>query len=200
MPRASGAWATALASAPGWLVLVRCAEAGMAPRAPCRSRMFAKTHEESRPLIPRDLAFSVGWRWRAHCFAARVNGFSTGRSGRARRNEGPCHERCDVPMLRIQRSEQGEGVRFMLSGRIEAEYLSELRRLIEGEERRRPLTLDLGEVKLVDRDAVTFLAQCEAAGATLENCPVYVREWIARERADSKNPRRKTPTRRNPER
>ena len=103
-------------------------------------------------------------------------------------------------MLRIQRSEQGVGVRFMLSGRIEAEYLSELRRLIEGEERRRPLTLDLGEVKLVDRDAVTFLAQCEAAGATLENCPAYVREWIARERADSKNPRRKTPARRNPER
>src|SRR2546425_6578300 len=200
MPRASGAWSTALASAPGWLVLVRCAEAGMAPRAPSRSRMFAKTHEESRPLIPRDLAFSVGWRWRAHCFAARVNGFSTGRSGRARRNEGPCHERCDVPMLRIQRSEQGEGVRFMLSGRIEAEYLSELRRVIEGEERRCPLTLDLGEVKLVDRDAVTFLAQCEAAGATLENCPAYVREWIARERAEGNNRRRKNSTRPNPKR
>ncbi len=88
----------------------------------------------------------------------------------------------------------------MLSGRIEAEYLSELRRLVEGEERRRRLTLDLCEVKLVDRDAVTFLAQCEAAGATLENCPVYVREWITRERTESNSPRRKTPTRRNPER
>jgi hypothetical protein len=103
-------------------------------------------------------------------------------------------------MLRIQRSEQGEGVRFMLSGRIEAEYLSELRRLVEGEERRRRLTLDLGEVKLVDRDAVTFLAQCEAAGATLENCPAYVREWVARERAEGNNRRCKTPTRRNPKR
>jgi hypothetical protein len=101
-------------------------------------------------------------------------------------------------MLRIQRSEQGEGVRFMLSGRIEAEYLSELRRVIEGEERRGPLTLDLSEVKLVDRDAVSFLVQCEAAGATLENCPVYVREWIARERAEGNNRRRKIPTRRNP--
>src|SRR3989441_10288579 len=110
----------------------------MAPRAPCRSRTFAKTHEGSRPLISRDLAFSVGWRWRARCFAARVNGLSTAPLGRARRNDGPCHERSDVPMLRIQRSEQGEGVRFMLSGRIEAEYLSELRRLVEGrsEERR----------------------------------------------------------------
>jgi len=103
-------------------------------------------------------------------------------------------------MLRIQRSEHGEGVRFMLSGRIEAEYLPELRRLIEGEERGRPFTLDLGEVKLVDGDAVHFLAQCEAAGARLENCPQYVREWIARELAPSSNPRQKTRTRSNPKR
>jgi hypothetical protein len=103
-------------------------------------------------------------------------------------------------MLRIQRSDQGEGVRFMLSGRIEAEYLSELRRLVEGEERRRPLTLDLGEVKFVDRDAVSFLARCEVAGATLENCPGYVREWVTRERAESNKLRRKIPRPRSPER
>src|SRR6266481_658570 len=100
-------------------------------------------------------------------------------------------------MLRIQRSEQREGVRFMLSGHLEAEYLPQLRRLIAGEEQQRLVTLDLGEVKLVDRDAVTFLAQCEAAGATLENCPPYVHEWIGRERAENKKPRRKAPTRRN---
>jgi len=88
----------------------------------------------------------------------------------------------------------------MLSGRIEAEHLPELRRLIEGEDRQRVLTLDLREVKLADRDAVSFLAQYEAAGATLENCPAYVREWIARERAESKSPRRRTRTRRHPER
>ncbi len=88
----------------------------------------------------------------------------------------------------------------MLSGRIEAEHLPELQRLIEDEHRKRVVTFDLREVRLVDRDAVTFLADCEGAGATLENCPVYVREWIARERAETKASRRKTPTRRNPER
>jgi ABC-type transporter Mla MlaB component len=103
-------------------------------------------------------------------------------------------------MLRIQRSEHRDGVRFMLSGRIETDHLPELRRLIEGEDGQRLLALDLRELKLVDRDAVTFLAQCEAAGATLENCSAYIREWIARERAERKKPRRKTPTRRNPER
>src|SRR5882724_8141489 len=110
----------------------------------------------------------------------------------ARGNDRLRPERSDVPMLRIQRSEHGERVCFVLSGRIEAEYLPVLRRTIEGEELGRPLTLDLGQVKLVDGDAVCFLAQCEAAGATLENCPQYVREWIARERAPSSQPRRKT--------
>ena len=89
-----------------------------------------------------------------------------------------------VPMLRIRRFEQGDSVQLMVSGRIEAEYLPELRRLIDGEERGRTVTLDLGEVKLVDRDAVRFLAECEAAGTMLDNCPGYVREWIARERGN----------------
>jgi ABC-type transporter Mla MlaB component len=103
-------------------------------------------------------------------------------------------------MLRIQRSEQADGVRLMLSGRITAEHLPELRRLIEGEDGRRAVTFDLKEVKLVDRDAVNFLADCEAAGVTLENCPAYVREWIARERAEIEDPAPKNPTRRDPER
>jgi len=108
-------------------------------------------------------------------------------------------ERSNIRMLRIRRSEHRDGVRFMLSGRIETVHLPELRRLIQGEDGERVLTLDLREVKLVDRDAVTFLAQCEAAGATLENCSAYIREWIARERAERKKPK-PAPTRRNPKR
>ena len=37
------------------------------------------------------------------------------------------------------------------------------------------------DVKLVDREAVSFLAPCEASGIRLENCPAYVREWIRHE-------------------
>jgi len=95
---------------------------------------------------------------------------------------------------------QGRIVRLTLSGRIDAEHLSDLRRVIEGEDPQGRLTLDLEEVKLVDQDAVRFLARCEAAGATLEGCAAYVREWITRERAESNNPRRKIPKRRNPAR
>jgi len=47
------------------------------------------------------------------------------------------------------------------------------------------VVLDLKDIKLVNRDAVKFLAHCEADGARLENCPAYIREWIARERDGS---------------
>jgi hypothetical protein len=33
-------------------------------------------------------------------------------------------------------------------------------------------------VRLVDREAVRFLAACEARGIQLKHCPSYVREWI----------------------
>jgi hypothetical protein len=90
-------------------------------------------------------------------------------------------------MLKIQRRTNG-GVIFTLSGRIEAEDIDELRRLLELEEAGRRIALDLKDVTLVDRDAVKFLTDCEADGIKLENCPAYVREWIARE---SGRPRRK---------
>jgi hypothetical protein len=49
------------------------------------------------------------------------------------------------------------------------------------------LVLDLKEVKLVDRDAVRFLAEIEAQGARLRNCSAFVREWISRERSGMRN-------------
>ena len=41
-----------------------------------------------------------------------------------------------------------------------------------------PIALDLGDVRLVDREAIKFLSTCEADGIILKNCPSYVREWI----------------------
>jgi hypothetical protein len=76
---------------------------------------------------------------------------------------------------------------YVSSGRVEAEHLPELHRLMEGEDRERAVTLDLREVTLVDRDAITFLAQCEEAGAALEDCRAYVGDWIARELAETKD-------------
>jgi hypothetical protein len=57
-------------------------------------------------------------------------------------------------MLRIRRSMEGENVRFALSGRIQGPDLAELERLIAEEAPRRVIALELGEVRLVDREGV----------------------------------------------
>jgi hypothetical protein len=92
-----------------------------------------------------------------------------------------------VRMLKIQRKANGR-VLFTLSGRIEAEDIDELRELLELEGAGSHIALDLKDVTLVDRDAIKYLADCEADGTKLENCPPYVREWVGRERG---RPRRK---------
>ena len=82
-------------------------------------------------------------------------------------------------MLKIERSAHGKFVIFTLSGRIEMEDVAELQRLFEAEDHN--VIMNLKEVTLVDRDAVRFLARCEADSIKLENCPAYIREWIVRE-------------------
>jgi anti-anti-sigma regulatory factor len=92
-------------------------------------------------------------------------------------------------MLKIQRSAIGRVV-FTLSGRIEAEHLKELQRLLTQEPTGQKLVLDLRDVTLVNQGAVKFLADCEADGIKLENCPAYIREWT--ERVKGRTKRRRT--------
>jgi len=87
-------------------------------------------------------------------------------------------------MLRIQRASNGKVV-FTLSGRIAPEDIAELRRLFGDEAGTIPIVLNLKELVLVDGDTVEFLAGCEAAGMTLNDCPAYVRRWIDREKGQS---------------
>ena len=84
-------------------------------------------------------------------------------------------------MLKIQRVLNSHVV-FTLSGRMDAENVAELKELIESEARGRRIVLELSDLTLVDRDAVRFLEHCEEQSIELENCPAYIREWIARER------------------
>jgi hypothetical protein len=83
-------------------------------------------------------------------------------------------------MLRIERQSKGTAIKLRLSGRVQADGLSELLAEIE---KCTPLpSLDLEEVTLLDRDSVRFLIRCESKGVQLVNCPLYVQEWIAREK------------------
>lgn len=92
-------------------------------------------------------------------------------------------------MLKIRRSANGKIV-FTLSGRIEIEDVAELQRLLALELSDRNLALNLADVTLVDREAVKFLADCEADCIELENCPPYIREWIQREKTRDSRRRR----------
>jgi hypothetical protein len=57
-------------------------------------------------------------------------------------------------MLRIRRSEERGTATFALSGRIEEENVIAIKTLLEGEKQVPGTTLDLEEVRLVDRAAV----------------------------------------------
>jgi len=87
-------------------------------------------------------------------------------------------------MLKIQRF-ANERVVFALSGRIEMDDVAELQRLFNLEAVGQEIALDLRDVTLVDRDAVKFLAHCEAESVTLDNCPAYIREWMDPDRGQN---------------
>lgn len=86
--------------------------------------------------------------------------------------------------LKIQRMVKRHGAIFILCGRIDAKEVPELQRLMAAEGQKY-VVLDLKEVKLIDREALRFLARCEENGIKVENCPAYIREWILREETQS---------------
>jgi hypothetical protein len=84
---------------------------------------------------------------------------------------------------RIDRRFIGEDlVVLYISGEITGQNVEILRDVLEAD----ALAIDLKNVSLVDREAVKLLARCETNGTELRNCPLYVREWVTRERAETK--------------
>jgi hypothetical protein len=80
-------------------------------------------------------------------------------------------------MLKIQRTANDEVV-FSVSGRLQADSLGELSKLLAAESSGRALALELKDLVLVDRDAVGFLLGCAGKGIALRSCPPYVQEWM----------------------
>lgn len=69
-----------------------------------------------------------------------------------------------------------------LSGRIQSAHIGNIRAQMDDDSVR--IVLDLDEVTLVDVEVVRFFSDCENEGIVLVHCPLYVREWILRERAE----------------
>jgi hypothetical protein len=89
-------------------------------------------------------------------------------------------------MVRIDDDSAGPVTRLRLSGRIQSEDLASIRSTMSGGQARK--ILDLTDVGLVDIAVVQFLICCEDEGVELVQCPPYVREWMARERAQEERP------------
>jgi hypothetical protein len=71
---------------------------------------------------------------------------------------------------------------LFVSGCVTGEHVDMFRGVMDEESP--GFAIDLGNVLLVDREAVKLLALREANGTELRNCPPYVREWVTRERAE----------------
>jgi len=89
-------------------------------------------------------------------------------------------ERRPITMFKIEKLAEGNTTVLRLVGRINAEHLDELNKLI-GNAEPKVVKLNLSEVTLVDLDVVRFLGEQERRGVELGKCSPYIREWIQRE-------------------
>ena len=86
-----------------------------------------------------------------------------------------------MALLKIQRT-MDPTVVFTVSGRLDAENVSELCQLIDREPAGAIVVLDLTNLVLADRDAVRLLRDWETGERiVLRNCPAYIRAWMAAE-------------------
>jgi anti-anti-sigma regulatory factor len=82
--------------------------------------------------------------------------------------------------LRIESVSDEHGTTIRLIGRMQAQHVEELKAQIGASGAR--VVLDLEELSLVDIDAVRFLGTCQAGGISIIHCPLYINDWIAKER------------------
>jgi anti-anti-sigma regulatory factor len=77
-------------------------------------------------------------------------------------------------------------VTLTLAGKCNGGSLGELRRAIDKARRlHKQVVIDLGEVTLVDRPSLQFLAEQSRDDIKLINCPEYIEPWISRTAQES---------------
>ena len=87
--------------------------------------------------------------------------------------------------LKIRRIAGKRKTRICLSGQLRCAQIGQVKSEVESAGPR--VALDLGEVDLVDIDAVRFLNACELAGVSILHCSQYIREWMLQERSRPKD-------------
>ena len=82
--------------------------------------------------------------------------------------------------LKIERSRRGDLTVLKLIGQIGSCDLAELK--LQMEEAGPEMQFDLDDVTLVDVGVIRFLTECGDSGVEFLNCPLYIREWIKRQK------------------
>jgi len=82
-------------------------------------------------------------------------------------------------MLKIRRTGDETAIVLTISGRLDADNVSELCRSLDVVPPGEVVVLDLADLVLADRDALRFLGELEAGGRiVLRNCPAYIRRSL----------------------
>jgi anti-anti-sigma regulatory factor len=85
-------------------------------------------------------------------------------------------------VLKIQRTADRTAIVLTISGRLDAENVSELCASLDAIPGGAAVVLDLTDLILADRDVVRLLREFEAGERiVLRNCPAYIRIWMAAE-------------------
>ncbi|MGH9558682.1 MAG: STAS domain-containing protein [Bryobacteraceae bacterium] len=85
-------------------------------------------------------------------------------------------------MVKVAQADPAGPVTLTVAGKCSGGRLGELRRAIEKAKRmQKQIVIDLGEVTLVDRPSLQFLAEQAREDVKLVNCPEYLEPWIGRE-------------------
>jgi hypothetical protein len=81
-----------------------------------------------------------------------------------------------VPMFRIIKKVNNEGVTFSLSGHMNLAHAKELEAAFDQETL--SISLDIREIRWIDRDVVPILACWSSEGIEFLNCPAYLSHWL----------------------
>ena len=84
----------------------------------------------------------------------------------------------EVAVLRIDERCKAPRTTLVLSGSLTSEYIPELEKAMG---QVRGAVLNLSRLQSVDREGLAFLAGAMQAGVQIEDCPAYVRRWMAQE-------------------
>jgi anti-anti-sigma regulatory factor len=73
-------------------------------------------------------------------------------------------------------------VTVFLAGTLDAGCIADIDRALESARRlNRPIVIDLGKVRLIDRPTMQYLVDVVEDDVRLANCPDHVERWIVRE-------------------